>query len=82
MEWAAAAAAAHQLQSCLSTQSCSNLMKSNVEASSLVAGEQSWEGFSVPHCERACVSLSERGTERKSNSSLGEDAGSTLAPTH
>lgn len=80
----AAAAAAHQLQSCLSIQSCSNLMKSNDEASSLVAGagEQSWEGFSVQRCERACVSLSERGTERKSNSSLGEDAGSTLAPTH
>lgn len=59
-------------------------MESNAEASSLVAGvgEESWEGFSVRHCERACVSQSERGTERNSNSSLGEDAGATLAPTH
>lgn len=79
-----AAAAAHQLPSCHSTQSGSNLMKSNGEASSLVAGaeEQSWESFSVQHCERVCVSLSERSTERKSNSSLGEDAGTTLDPTH
>jgi len=46
----AAAAAAHQLQSCHSTQCCSNLMKSNDEASSLVAaaGEQSGEGFYSP----------------------------------
>lgn len=33
-----AAAAAHQLQSCHSTPACSDLMESNAEASSLVAG--------------------------------------------
>lgn len=58
-----AAAAAHQLQSCHSTQCCSNLMKSNDEASSLVAaaGEQSWEGFYNP---ALCESVWERHSEK------------------
>lgn len=76
------AAAAHQPQSCHSTQSCSNLIKSNDEASSLVAGagEQSWEGFSVQHCEQACVSLSERGTGRKSKLLFGWRCRHYLSP--